>query len=199
MIKTTRKLLFGKTLFIAFAVTIIITILLVYLTGLQSHRAIMDNALISFSILAFCFFLFLFIGLYNGLNVIDNYSHKLEIMWRKAKDNLPDDTFSGDSMDISGFSDAGDDIGGIIVGIIFWIIFSIILVTLLITFQAVIWLSIIWLTMAIYWIIIRGLKLVFSKSQKCQNDLVKSLLYAFGYTTLYIGWIYGVIFISTLF
>jgi hypothetical protein len=195
--KNLRKLLFGKTLLIAFIATISITILLVYLSGLTSHRSILDNSLISLSILAISFFFFLTFGLYNGLNVYDNYSHKLQLSWKNATKRMPHwgSNFTG-TTDIP---DVGDGIGGIIVGVILWIIFTIALVILLILFQAIVWSTFVIIAIAIYWIIIRGLKLIFSKSTECQNDLAKSVTYAFGYTTLYVGWIYGVIYASTLF
>ncbi len=191
--------MFGKTLLLAFLGTAAIIILLVYLSGLTSHRSIVDNALISLSILALCFFLFLTFGLYNGLNVIDNYSHKLQIIWRKASRKLPDGSWAKDVTANAEIPDAGDGIGGIILGIVLWIVMSILLVVLLIAFQAVVWITIILLSITIYWILIRALKLVFSKSEVCQNDLPKSIVYAFGYTALYIGWIYGIILASTLF
>ncbi len=196
--RNSRKLLFGKTLLLAFIATISITILLVYLSGLTSHRSILDNSIISLSILAISFFLFLTFGLYNGLNVFDNYSHKLQLSWKNAKKRMPD-SWGSNFTGTTDIPDVGDGIGGIIVGVILWIIFTLALVILLFLLQAIVWLTFVLIAIAIYWIIIRGLKLIFSKSTECQNDLAKSVTYAFGYTTLYVGWIYGVIYASTLF
>ena len=198
MMKPSRKLLFGKTLLLAFAATIVAVTLLVYLTGLTSHRSVLDNAVISLSILAICFFIFLTVCLFNGLNVLDNYSHKLQIKWRKATVSLPENSWGiGDAP--TDLPDIGDGLEGIIIGIVVWIFFTVLLVILLFVFQAIVWLSLVILTIAIYWVFIRSLKLIFSKSPQCQNDLPKSAVFAFAYTVLYIGWIYGVIFASTLF
>ena len=196
--KSSRKLLFGKTLLIAFLGTVIITILSVYLSGITSHRSILENSVISLSILALCFFLFLAVGLYSGLNVLDNYSHKLKMVWRKA---LKKDYGSNWIPDVGSIEppDLGDGIGGIILGILLWILVTIVLVWLLISLQAIVWLTMIISVVGIYWVLIRALKLIFSKSSECEGDLVKSITYAFGYTVLYIGWIYGVVYATTLF
>jgi len=196
--KNSRKLLFGKTLLIAFVTTVLIVVLLVYLTGLSSHRSILDNSVISLSLLAISFFLFLTFGLYNGLNVFDNYSHKLHLSWKNAKNRMPDSLDSNFTTPTE-IPDVGEGIGGIIIGVIIWIVFTVALVILLWLVQAIIWLTLVLVAIAIYWIIIRALKLIFTKSNECENDLPKSGLYALGYTALYIGWIYGVIYIAIIF
>ena len=195
--KKSRKLLFGKTLFIAFACTIGLTVLLVYLTGLSTHRSMVDNSLISVSLLAAFLFLFLTFGLFNGLDVLDNYEHKLKLVWKKAKKRVPENYLDIGDTDIS--LDGGDGIAGIILAIIVWVFVSIILVFLLVFMQAIAWMSIVLLVLAFYWIMIRALKLIFSKSEECEDDLSKSMIYAMGYTVLYTGWIYGIILISTMF
>lgn len=197
--KASRKLLFGKTLLVVFIATIVVTVLLVYLTGLTSHRSIIDNALISLTILAICFFLFLSYTLYNGLDVNDNYSHKLHFMWKRATTELPESTWAREVVSNAEIPDVGDGLAGIILGIVLWILFSIVLVFLLVAFQAIVWITIVLVAIAIYWVLIRGLKLVFSKSEICQGNLTKSTLYALAYTTFYIGWIYVIILLSVLF
>ena len=190
-VKTKRKLLFGKTLLIAFAATIVVVVLLVYITGLSTHRSILHNAWISATILAIGFFLFLSRGLYIGLNVVDDYSHKLQIYWKKRRKSnaiLDANPHLGD------FPDAGDSIIG---AIIMWIFMTLALIMLLALFEVVIWAALLLMLLAIYWIFIRALKLVFSKSSECEGDLVKSCTYAFGYTLFYVGWLFLVIFIST--
>ena len=195
MKKTTQKLLFGKSLLIAFVSTIVVTILTVFLSGLTSHRSLLENAFISLTVLAICFLFFIAFGLYNGLNVYDNYSHKLQLKWRKAwkPDNelVPDTSLNFDAS-------FGDDLGGVILGILLWVVVSIVLVFLFFVLQAFLWLTLLFLALAIYWIMIRALKLIFHKSTECEGDLSKSIAYALGYTLLYLGWIYGVIYASTL-
>ena len=196
--KNSRKLIFGKTLLIAFIATVIITLLLVYFTGLRSHRSIIDNSLISLSIFATCFFLFITFGLYNGLNIIDNYSHKLQLSWKNAKKRLPESYTSGFTENFDA-PEIDDGIGAIILGIIVWIIVTIAIIILLVLLQAIVWLTMILFIIAIYWVMIRGLKLIFSKSKECSDNLPKSMTYAFMYTILYVGWIYAVVYSAMLF
>lgn len=190
--KNSRKLLYGKTLFLAAIPTLIIVTLLVYLTGLESHRSIIDNSLISSTIIATTFFTFITIGLYNGLNVIDNYSNKLKLTWKNAKRSVKENEFAGN---IDFPSMEADNIFGAIVLFFFVALAIIFLIAFIVPF---LWVSIVFLTVAIYWIMIRSLKLIFSRSRYCENNLLKSLGYALLYTALYTGWIYGVIYLSTI-
>ena len=194
--KSSRKLLFGKSLLIAFSSTIAITVLLVYFTGLTSHRSILDNTIISLTILSIFFFFFIAIGLYKGLNVFDNYSHKLELRWKNTNKNSLD-RWSGLDIPME-LPDSGEGLGGIILGILLWIILTIVFIVLLFILSTVIWATLILVALAIYWTLIRALKLVFSKSSECEGDLPKCATYALGYTFLYVGWIFGVIYLSTL-
>lgn len=193
--KKTRKLLFGKTLLIAFVATIITTVLLVFLTGLPSHRSILDNTLLSVSIHGLCFFVFITFGLFTGLNVYDNFSHKLELKWNKSKKSGPDLFIEIPSFD----PDIGEGLEEILVGILLWFLFTIAMFVLMFVFSTIVWVSSILLIIAIYWLMIRGLKLVFSKSTECENNFPKSFAYAFGYTVLFVGWLYGIVFVTTLF
>ncbi|MEM9671482.1 MAG: hypothetical protein AAF992_02750 [Bacteroidota bacterium] len=196
--KSSRKVLFGKSLLIAFVGTILVTVVLVYLTGLTSHRSVLNNSLISLTVLALAFFFFLLIGLFNGLDVLDNYSHKLQLSRRNARRRMPDSSWASSFPDVSA-PDVGDGLGGIIIGIILWVILSILLIVALVLLQAVVWVTIVLIVIAIYWVFIRGLKLIFSKSPQCEGNFPKSPAYASGYTVLYVGWIYAVIYASTLF
>ncbi len=197
--KSSKKLLFGKTLLIAFIGTIVVTILIVYLTGLTSHRSLLDNSIIALTILTVCFLAFLSFGLFNGLNVKDNYSHKLKLTWRNALKLSDDGSWTPDLPSNIEAPDLGDGIAGVILGILLWILVSIVIVWLLISLQAIIWITIILLIAAIYWVLIRALKLIFRKSTECEGNISKSLTYAVGYTVLYVGWIYGIVYISNIF
>lgn len=193
--KKPRKLLFGKSLLIAFSGTIVVVVLLVFLTGLSSHRSVLDNSLISASILSLCFFSFFTIGLYNGLNVYDNYSHKLQLKWKNSKSRTSNSIIDVPTIDAP---EVGDGIEGVIIGIILWIVLSILFVFLLFILSTLVWATVVLLTLAIYWLMIRALKLVFAKSEECTNDLLKSVSYALGYTVFFVSWLYGIIYASTL-
>lgn len=192
-----KKLLFGKTLLLAFCATTGLTILLVYLTGLPSHRSIIENTVISLSTLSIFLFLFLSTCLYLGLDVLDNYSHKLKLVWQRSKKKD-----SGNWIDITPSFDAPDlDEGflGIVLGIVIWFLFTLALTLLLFLLSAFLWAGFILLVIAIYWVFIRALKVIFSKSPTCENNLIKSMGFALTYTFLYVGWIYGMVYIAALF
>lgn len=191
--KGTRILLFGKSLFIAFVATVVTTCLIVYLTGLTTHRSIIENSFYSLSILSLCFSIFLTTGLYNGLNIVDNLSHKLEVSWRKNKKGGESSFLDLPTVETP---DVGDGIEGVIIGILLWILVTILLTALLFFLSTFLWASFIVFTIAIYWIFIRALKLVFSKSAICKDDLFKSMRYGLSYTLLFTGWLYGLIYVT---
>ncbi|MFA0964848.1 hypothetical protein AB9P05_23770 [Roseivirga sp. BDSF3-8] len=191
--KTSRKLLYGKTILLSVLATVAITVITVYFTGIESHRSLLANSYISFGVLATCFFLFLLVSLYNGLNVKDDYSHKLHLTWRKSKKFLPD---------VGGGSDFLPDMGGgdnPIGAFLFWIVATIVVVFVLIFILPFIWSGIVFIFLAIYWVIIRSLRLIFKKSPECEGNALKSIGYSLLYTMLYIGWIFGVIYLASLF
>lgn len=98
-----------------------------------------------------------------------------------------------------GSFDGGDGIGGILVSIVLWIVMTILFILFLILLEFVLWAGMLAFIALIYWLLMRALKLIFAKSAECQNDLIKSATYGLGYTTLYLGWLYAVIYISTLY
>lgn len=193
-VKTSKKLFFGKTILIASVLTLVVTILIVYATGLANHRTIIENSFISLSILCVALFTFVTTGLYHGFNVYDDLSHKLKFKWRGS-------TLS-DGFDFApGMPDAfdGDDAcAGILLSVTLWIVATIGILLFLIFAELLFSIAWIALVAMIYWVIIRALKLVFSKSQTCEGDLSKSICYGFSYTALYLGWIYGVIYLSSV-
>lgn len=193
-LKNSRKLLFGRTIFVNILITLGVTLLVVYFSGLASHRTILQNSLISLTILAVSFFLFLSISLFYGFNVYDNLSHKLGFKWngssvfdRAALIPKAPDIFETE-----------DGLSGILVSIVLWVIVTIAMLLFLVFLEFVLWAAIIGLIGLIYWVIMRALKLIFSKSEICENNLLKSVYYGFVYTILYISWIYGVVYISSI-
>ncbi|SDR08981.1 hypothetical protein SAMN05421664_3490 [Chryseobacterium soldanellicola] len=106
---------------------IVLVILSVWLSGTGSHRSLFQNSIVSTSILAVAFFLFISLGLYFGLKLKDNVGPILN------KDNLK--KASDKSPMINGFDfeppAVGDGIGGIIFSIILWFVISILITFLL--------------------------------------------------------------------
>ena len=187
--KATRRLFYGRTILIATLATAIITILLVFFTGLESHRSVINNALISLSILAAAFLIFLSTGLYYGVQVVDNLKGKFKLRWGNT-DTWSPPVIADVDMDIE---------NGCLGGILAWIVAALVSIILLFFLQTIVWAAFAILIGAIYWVLIRALKLIFSRSCECKGQLGKSLSIALTYTVLYIGWIYGIIYISSLF
>ena len=167
--------------------SLVITMVLVFLVGLESHRSIWNNALISLSILAGLIFVFLTLGLYYAVRVEDDLTGKLKLKWVNTGDWLP----------IEGIGDGlGDGCSEDIGGALAWIGMAILFVILLFFLGTLLWGSFVIVIGSIYWIMIRALRAIMRKSHLTHFNLAKSLGYALMYTTLYIGWIYGVIFIA---
>lgn len=190
--KPNKTYLKGKSVFIVSLLVIIVTALTVYLTGFHYHRSITANFYMSLGIIASTLFVFLTYGLYKGITLKDNFP---KLKGFEFKRNLSDSVMQGDSSGI----DIGDGIAGVIASIVLWIVFSIVLVFLLIVLEAVLWFSVALILAMLYWVFFRAMRLVFSKASQTQGDIGVASLYAFGYTFLYIGWIFGIVYITTIF
>ena len=70
-IAKTRKIINSKNVFIISLLVIVITILSVWFYGIGKHKTVIENSLISTSILSIAFFLFITISLYNGTKLKD--------------------------------------------------------------------------------------------------------------------------------
>ncbi|WP_288445780.1 hypothetical protein [uncultured Chryseobacterium sp.] len=185
---------FLETKYVFFSTLAIITIVIlsVWLSGKADHRSLFQNSILSTSVLAGAFFLFISVGLYSGLKLKDNVGNILnkERIQRYA-DKTP--KFNGFEIDIP---DAGDGIGGAILSILAWIIISILLIFLSYFFGLFFWSAVFLLFAALYWVFFRALRLVFKNSGKCKGDLLKSFAFGLFYSFLYISWIYGIIFLT---
>lgn len=170
---------------------IVLVILSVWLSGTNSHRSLFQNSIVSTSILAGAFFIFISSGLYFGLKLKDNVGHILHReRVKKYSDNvsLPD---------VSAFDPpaVGDGISGAIASIILWFLISIVFAFLLYFLGFFFWAAILFFAAMLYWIFFRALRLVFKNSRQCKGDLLKSFAFGFFYSFLYISWIYGIIFL----
>ncbi len=184
-----ERLVTTTSVFTISIIVICLTVLSIWLFGLGKHRTIFINSILSTSILSLSFFLFLTIGLYKGIKLKDNIGK----ITGRVKIKVPD--LSG--IDISGgIPDFGDGFGEIILAILFWLFFSVILLILIWFFGSLLWTMTLFFIAMLYWIFFRALRLVFKNSKKCKDNITKSMGYAIGYSTLYIFWIYAIIFIS---
>ena len=127
-------------------------------------------------------------GLYKGVGLVDDFP-KIENY--KAKTPM----FESGNIPTAPSMDVGDGIGGLLLSILLWIGVTILITILLVLFEAVLWLSIFIILAMLYWVFFRALKLVFSKSADTKGDLGISALYAIGYTSIYVGWIFALVYV----
>ncbi|MFC7357095.1 hypothetical protein ACFQO1_05310 [Jejudonia soesokkakensis] len=186
-----QEYLKGKSVFIVSLLVVAITILTVYATGVNYNRTITSNLYLSLSIIGTALFLFMTYGLYKGIGLTDNFPK-----FRKFRD---DDMFGNITPDFNSPSvDVGEGIGGFILSLLLWIGMTILIIVLLILLEAVFWFSIFIILATLYWIFFRAMKFVFSKSKITKGDIGISSIYSLTYTALYLGWIYGIVYLSEI-
>lgn len=186
-----RSILETKYLFYSTLAIIAVVIVSVWISGKGDHRSLFQNSILSTSILAGGFFLFISLGLYYGLKLKDNIG---SILNKERLKKYPDTAPIIDNFDFDS-PIAGDGIGGAILSIILWIVFSIVLIYLSYFVGLFFWSAILFLGAILYWIFFRALRFVFKNSGKCKGDLLKSFGFGFFYSFLYVSWMYGIIFL----
>ncbi len=171
--------------------------LVVYLTGLESHRSLYLNALITTTLLSFVFFCFITTGLYRGWKLKENLG-KLTSYFSKLKkpESSGSDTFHLDTFEGLG---AGDGIEGCLFGIVLWIVVGIFGTIILWAIGAFFWGIILVMAGLLYWIIFRAFRLILKNSMSCKANIFRSLQIAFTYSLLYFFWIYAIIYFSHYF
>lgn len=184
--KLKYKLLTGKSTFLITIVIISSVILSVWLIGLTTERTVLENCIISASILIFSLFLFLTIGLYLGARVKNDMGDI-----RKSIE-IPD-FHVGDGLTLGDTPDIGEGIGGIIISILLWFLISIIVSLILWALGVVIWFGIVVIVAVLYWIYYRALRKVFNYSSDCKGNFCKSIQVGLKYSVAP-----GLIIISTL-
>jgi hypothetical protein len=190
-LKNKKEYLKGKSVFIVSLIVIGITILTVYLTGENYNRNITSNLYLSLSIIGTVLFLFMTYGLYFGIGLKDNFP-KFRNFKRGDIIGNTQPTFDTPSIDI------GDGIGGLILSILVWIGMTILIIILLIVLEAVFWFSLFIIITTLYWVFFRALKFVFSKSKDTKGDIGISAIYSLIYTVLYLGWIFGIVYLTEI-
>ncbi len=190
--KAKETYLKGKSVFIISLIVIGITILTVYLSGINYNRSLTSNLYLSLGIIGTCLFIFMTYGLYQGKGLVDNFPKYGKFKTREIlpeSDNLPD---------IPNF-EFGDGLEGILISIVLWIAVSIIFVFSLIMLEAVFLFSTFAILTMLYWVFFRALKLVFSKVSVTKGNLGLSTIYSLAYTILFTGWLFGITFLVEVF
>ena len=189
--KAKQTYLKGKSVFTVSLLVIGITILTVYLTGENYNRTVTSNLYLSLSIIGTALFLFMTYGLYKGVGLTDNFPKFREF---KTGDFIAQ---SGTAPDLPSI-EVGDGIGGLIMSILLWIGMTILIFVLLILLEAFFWISIFIILAMLYWVFFRALKFVFSKSTETKGDIGISAIYSLAYTVMYLGWIFGIVYLTEI-
>ena len=192
-----RILIDSKKIFTISLIIIAITVLCVWFYGIGKHKTIIENSLISTSILSIAFFLFITISLYNGTKLKDSLGQLTDTFDSKKLNFLKE--MNGDSGFGHSLPEIGEGIGGIIASIIFWILATIIISYLFFALGAIIWMSILIFLAMLYWVFFRALRLIFKKSAECSGNIERSVFYGITYTLLYNFWIYGIILLTKMY
>lgn len=189
--KANQTYLKGKSVFIISLLVIGITILTVYLTGINYNRSLTTNLYLSLVIIAIALFLFMTYGLYTGIGLIDNFP--------KFRNFQRGDILghTGPGLDTPSV-DMGEGIAGVILSIILWVAMTILMIVLLIVLEAVFWFSLFILLAMLYWVFFRAFKFVFNKSKDTKGDIGISAGYSLTYTFLYVGWIFGIVYLTEI-
>lgn len=190
--KAKQTYLKGKSVFTVSLQVVGITILTVYLTGENYNRTVSTNLYLSLSIIGTVLFLFMTYGLYKGIELEDNFPKYREF---KIGSFFAQ---SGTAPDVP-LIEGGDGFGGLILSILVWIGMTILIFLGLIVLEAFFWVSIFMILAMLYWVFFRALRLVFSKSAETKGKIEFSALYSLGYTCLYLGWIFGIVYLTELF
>ena len=183
------NLINSSTVFISSIIIIPSLILIVYITGLENHRSLYLNSLITLTILGIIFISFITIGLYNGWKLKDDLGN-----FRKYFSKYP--APSADQINIDSFEPFGEDLGGCLLSIVLWILIAVFGSLIFWAIGAFFWGTILALAGLLYWIIFRAIRLIFRNSASTRGNIIRSLQIAFIYTIIYVSWIYGIIVIG---
>lgn len=183
--KAKETYLKGKSIFIISIIVIGLTILTVYIAGINYNRTVTSNLYLSLGIIGICLFIFMSYGLYKGIGLIDNFPKYKEF---KSGDLISSPEEIPDLLSI----DIDEGLGGVVLAIVFWIAMTFFFLVLLIALEAFFWFSLSVILTMLYWVFFRALKLVFGKSNETKGNLGLSIIYSLGYTILFTGWIFGI-------
>jgi hypothetical protein len=163
--------------------------LIIYLTGINEHRTLYLNSLLSTTIISAVFLAFITTGLFNGWKLKDGLGNFLDkfYLWKKPSTTTMDTSHYDPSIiEEGGFE-------GCIISLVIWIILGLFGSFIFWWLGAFIWVTVLLVAGLLYWIIFRAFRLIFRNSAKCKGDLVKSFGTALLFTFLYNCWIYAII------
>ena len=189
------NLINSKTVFVSTIIVVLTLTLIIYSTGVNQHRTLYLNSLLSTTIISIVFLAFITTGLYKGWKLKDELGNFLDkfYLWKKP---------STTTMDITHFdpSDIGEGgIEGCIVSLLLWIVIGLFGSFIFWWLGAFLWVTVLVIAGLLYWIVFRAFRLIFRNSLKCKGELLKSFGTALLFTFLYNCWIYAIIFVTHYF
>lgn len=184
----TYRLLSASNAALVTGIVIGLTVMAVWLFGLGQHRSLFANSLISTTILFTASFLFITVGLYHGVKLLDDVGRLTDRISRK---HFP----SADGLDSLPSLDMNDGgLLGILAAILMAVVAAIVAVFFIWLKGAVLWAGVLLFAAMLYWVFFRALRLVFKNSNRCRGQLGASLGQGFWHASLYTVWIYGIIY-----
>jgi len=171
--------------------------LVVYLTGLKSHRSLYLNSLITTTILSFVFFCFITVGLFRGWKLKDTIGN-LTHYFSRLKKPKNSDGGSGSFDGLEAF-EVADSPEGCVFAIILWVVVGLFGTVILWAIGAFFWGIILVMAGLLYWVIFRAFRLILKNSASCKGNISRSLQIAVAYSLLYSFWIYAIIYFSHYF
>ena len=190
--KASKTYLKGKSVFVVSAIVIAVTSLTVYFTGINYQRSVNDNLLISLSIIAIVLFVFMTYGLYKGLGLQDDFPNYRNYTKGSLFNYQAPGGFNSTDTDV------GDGLSGLILSILLWIVMSILILVAMLLLEAIFWFSLFIIIMMLYWVFFRALRQVFKHAKATSGNLTKAAAYSISYTFLYLGWIFGIVFLTEI-
>lgn len=186
---TRPKYLSGKYVFIISLLVLGLSVVLVYSIGLSFDKRLEAKIYTALSLIASCLFLFMTYGLYTGIGLIDDFPKFKHFKRGHFFEHITPEKYEMPQID------TGDGIAGLFLSVILWIAMTILCLVMLLFLEVFFWFSLFVLLTMLYWVFFRAMRMVFRKSKDTQKDLGLSLLYASIYTFLYVGWLYGVVYL----
>ena len=179
----------SRTIFFSTLIVVPTLTLIVYLSGINEHRSLYLNSLLSTTIVSVVFLTFITTGLYKGWKQKDDLGNLLDKvdLWKKPSDP---------TMNMTDF-DGGiiEDVNpiGCLITIVLWIVLALFGSFIFWGIGAIIWATILAVAGILHWIIFRAYRLIFRNSYKCKGNFLKSFATALLFTFLYNCWIYAII------
>ncbi len=142
-------------------------------------------------------FIFLAVGLYKGVRL--EKPGQVNVASPSAAspaDVHPPTDLPKIHVDLPNVSDAGDDLIGCLLTIVFWVVMSVVALLLVWIIEQLLILTLPSVAVLLYWLFYRALRVVFARSRVCRGRVWRSLGYSLLYTVLYVGWLFGVVWVS---